>query len=241
MATVSRRAEGDAATVGRLAGGDAATEAALDRRLVVVTAVAGAEGSRGAAAALACAGADVEAAALLVDVGGRPPRPTLLTASAAQRLEERLAAHLPQARVAARGQVCHLAVAATPAGLECAAAAVTVARGALSVLHLPPEKLQPVLAGDPGLEPSGVLLRADLNACRPLLSLLVRDLLARDLGVVVLKRRLGWIAERRALFGASAPDAAGLPEPVLRRLGLLSRGTAVQGKAGVLAGARAQR
>ena len=78
---------------------------------VLVTAVGGAEGRAAAAAALACAGADVDRAALLVDVGGRPPRPTLLASAAARGLEERLAAHLPSARVAARGQVCHLAVA----------------------------------------------------------------------------------------------------------------------------------
>ena len=80
----------------------------------------------------------------------RPPRPTLLASAAARRLEERLAAHLPQARVAARGQVCHLAVAADPEGFAAASAAVTVARGALAVLHLPPALLQPLLDGAAG-------------------------------------------------------------------------------------------
>ena len=47
-----------------------------------------------------------------------PPRPTLLASAAAHRLEERLVAHLPRARVAARGQVCHLAVPAEPEGFE---------------------------------------------------------------------------------------------------------------------------
>ena len=177
-----------------------------------------AEGSRGAAAALACAGADVDLAALLVDVGGRPPRPTLLASAAARELEERLVAHLPQARVAARGQVCHLAVAADPEGLDAAAAAVTVARGALAVLHLPPALLRPCLDERLGPEPSGVLLRADLAADRALLALVVRDLIARDLAVAVLKRRLGWVAERRALFGSLAPEAAGgLPRNLRRR------------------------
>ncbi len=170
-----------------------------------------AEGSRGAAAALACAGADVDRATLLVDVGGKPPRPTLLASAAARRLEERLVAHLPQARVAARGQVCHLAVPADPEGLEAASAAVTVARGALAVLHLPPALLRPCLEERLGPEPSGVLLRADLGADRALLALVVRDLMARDLAVAVLKQRLSWVAERRALFGALAPDAAGRP------------------------------
>ena len=92
-----------------------AIAAPADAPTVLVAAVGGAEGARAAAAALASAGADIERAALLVDVGGRPPRPTLLAAAAAQRLEERLAAQLPQARVAARGQVCHLAVPASAA------------------------------------------------------------------------------------------------------------------------------
>jgi hypothetical protein len=197
-----------------------AIAAPADAPTVLVTAVGGAEGARAAAAALACAGADVERATLLVEAGGRPPRPTLLATAAAQRLEERLAAHLPQARLAARGQVCHLSVPATPAGLESAGAAVTVARGALAVLHLSPAQLQPALARPSGLEPTGVLLRADLATARPLLSLLVRDLFARELAVAVLKQRLSWIAERRALFGTLSPDAnGGLPRSVLGLLG----------------------
>ena len=186
---------------------------------LLVTAVGGAEGSRGAAAALACAGADVDLATLLVDVGGRAPRPTLLASAAAQQLEERLAAHLPQARLAARGQVCQLTVPGDPEGLEAASAAVTVARGSLAVLHLPPALMQPLLDGGIGPEPSGVLLRAEVAADRALLALVVRDLIDRDLAVAVLKRRLSWVAERRALFGALSPDAAGgLPPSLLRRL-----------------------
>jgi len=190
-----------------------------DAATVLVTAVGEAEGSRGAAAALACAGADADLATLFVDVGGRAPRPTLLASAAAHRLEERLVAHLPQVRVAARGQVCHLAVPADPDGLAAAAAAVTVARGALAVLHVPPALLRPLLDERPGPEPTGVLLRAEIAADRPLLALVVRDLIADDLAVAVLKRRLSWVAERRALFGSLAPDAAGgLPARLLGRL-----------------------
>ncbi len=190
-----------------------------DAPTVLVTAVGAAEGSRGAAAALACAGADVDRATLLVDVGGRPPRPTLLASTAAQRLEERLVAHLPQARVAARGQVCHLAVAADPEGLTAAAAAVTVGRGALVALHLPPALLRSFLDRRLGPRPSGVLLRADLADDRPLLALVVRDLLDRDLAVGVLKQRLGWVAERRALFGLLPPGGTGeLPSKLCRNL-----------------------
>jgi hypothetical protein len=181
----------------------------VDAATVLVTAVGEAEGSRGAAAALACAGADLDLATLLVDVGGRAPRPTLLASTAAQALEERLAAHLPQARVAARGRVCHLAVPPEPEGLQAASAAVTVTRGALAVIHLPPDLLQPALAWGRAPAPSGVLLRADLAVDRALLALVARDLMARRLRVSVLKQRLGWVAERRALFGTLAADASG--------------------------------
>jgi len=189
-----------------------------DAPTVLVTAVGRAEGSRGAAAALACAGAEADLATLLIEIGGKPPRPTLLTSAAARGLEERLVAHLPQASVAARGQVCHLAVPADPDGLAVASAAVTVARGAVAVLHVPPAQLQTTLGGD-GPAPSGVLLRADIAADRPLLAMAVRDLLDRGLRVSVLKRRLSWVAERRALFGALQPESAGgLPSSVRRSL-----------------------
>ena len=47
----------------------------------------------------------------------------------------------------------------------------------------------------------------------------VAELLQRGLAVSVLKRRLNWAAERRALFGALLDDAPdGLPPAVRRRL-----------------------
>jgi hypothetical protein len=201
--------------------------AAADAPTVLVAAVGAAEGARGAAAALACAGADADLATLLVDVGGRAPRPTLLASAAAHRLEERLVSYLPRARVAARGQVCHLSVPAEPEGMEAASAAVTVARAALAVLHLRPGQLQPLLREGLGPEPSGVLLRADVAADRALLALVVPDLTDRGLDVGILKRRLSWVAERRALFGALAPNAAGgLPPRLLERL--LSHGCYIE-------------
>lgn len=188
--------------------------------VVVVAAVGEAEGSRGVAAALSCAGAEIDTAALLIDVGGRPPRPTLLASAAAQKLEERLVAHLPHLRAAARGQVCHLAVPADQEGLDAASAAVTAARGATAVLHVPPELLQEVVEG-PDIRPSGVLLRADLDRDRALVALAVRELMTRGLAVAVLKRRLSWMVERRALFGVlPAGSAGGLPERLVRRLGV---------------------
>ena len=186
--------------------------------VVLVAAVAEAEGARGAAAALACAGADPDTATLLVDLGGRAPRPTLIASAAAQKLEQKLRAHLPEARVAARGQVCHLAVPPDGDGIDAAGAAIAAARGSLAVLHLPPQMLQGALA-EPGLRASGVLLRADLPGDRALVALTARDLLGRGLEVGVLKRRLGWVAERRALFGVLGAGApGGLSERLVRRL-----------------------
>ena len=209
MSVASPRKDGSASIVNPLADGPT----------VLVTAVGEAEGSRGAAAALACAGAEADRATLLVDAGGRAPRPTLIVSAAAQRLEERLAAHLPQAKVAARGQVCHLAVPADPNGLDAASAAVAVAREATAAVHVPPDLFQLALAEDSNLRPSGVLLCADLRSDRALVALAVRDLFERGLAVGVLKRRLSWVAERRALFGVlPAGSPGGLPERLIRRL-----------------------
>lgn len=186
--------------------------------VVVVTSVGGAEGSRGAAAALSCAGSGVEMAALLVDVGGRVPRPTLIASASAHRLEERLATRLPALRPAARGEVCHISVTGDEDGLAAAGVAVTVARGGLAVVHVAAELLQPLLDAPGAPRPDAALLRADLAEARPLVALAVDDLRRRGLRVAVLKRRLGWVAERRAGFGALGSDPGGLPEPLLRRL-----------------------
>lgn len=185
---------------------------------VLVTAVGEAEGSRAAAAALACATADLDAAPLLIDVGGRAPRPTLIASAAAQQLEGRLKAHLEDAKVAARGQACHLAVPADADGLASAAAAAATAREGGVVAHLTPDLLQPALA-EPAFQVSAVLLRADLSRDRALVAIAVRDLLDSGVGAAVLKRRLTWVAERRALFGVLPAGAAGgLPERLVRQL-----------------------
>jgi hypothetical protein len=189
-----------------------------DGTVVVVSAVGGAEGSRGAAAALSCAGSGVERAALLVDVGGRAPRPTLIASASAHRLEERLATRLPRLRPAARGEVCHLSVTADEDGLAAAAVAVMVARGGLAVIHVAPDRLQPLLEAPGAPRPDAALLRADLAEARPLVALAVDDLIRRGLRVAVLKRRLGWVTERRAGFGALGSDSGGLPESLVRRL-----------------------
>jgi hypothetical protein len=189
-----------------------------DGAVVVVSAVGGADGSRGAAAALSCAGSAVETAALLVDVGGRTPRPTLIASASAHRLEERLATRLPTLRPAARGEVCHLAVTADADGLAAAGIAAMVGRGGLAVIHVAADMLQPLLDAPGAPRPDAALLRADLVEARSLVALAVDDLFRRGLRVAVLKRRLGWVTERRAGFGVLGSDSGGLPESLVRRL-----------------------
>ena len=190
----------------------------MSGRVVLATAVAGASGSRAAAAALACAGSEPDRPGLLIDVGGRPPRPTLVASSGARELEERLAVHLPHLRAASRGQTCHLAVPDGPECFEGIRAALPLGREVVAVVCLAPGLLQAAL-GEGGIEATAVLLRADLAADRALTALAVRDLLDRNLRVRVLKRPLAWIPARRALFGVLPPGApGGLPERVRRAL-----------------------
>jgi hypothetical protein len=175
--------------------------------VVLVTAVGAATGSRAAAAALACAGSDPDRAGLLIDLaGGRAPRPALLATVAARELEERLAVQLPEAGVASRGRLCQLKLVGDADGIGQIPAALPLARGSAAAIHLPPPLLQPVLA-EPRIRPTAALLRADLAEDRSLTALAARNLIARGLRVVVLKRPLGWLAARRALLGA--PPGAG--------------------------------
>jgi len=186
--------------------------------VVLVTTAGDASGAKAAAAALACARSDPDRAGLLIDVGGRPPRPTLLASAGARELEERLAAHLPQLRAASRGQTCHLAVPADESGFDSIRAALPLARDAVAAIHLPPTLLRAALDA-PGISPAAVLLRADLGSDRALAALAVGDLATRGLRVVVLKQPLAWIQARRALFGVLPPGApGGLPKRSIDRL-----------------------
>jgi hypothetical protein len=182
--------------------------------VVLVSRVGAVNGSRAAAAALACAGSDHDRAGLLVELSdGRAPRPALIATVSARRLEERLAAHLPEAAVAARGHICHLALAADRGGLERVPAALALARETTGVVHLPPPLLRAALGKRS--EPSAILLRVDLRRDHALAALAVRDLMERGLRVSVLKRPLAWVAARRALFGVLPPDS---PDGLPRRL-----------------------
>lgn len=197
---------------------------------VLVVAVGAATGSRATAAALACAGAEPDRAGLLVDLdAGRAPRPSLIATAAAHKLEKRLATHLPKAGIVSRGATCHLsAVGATTdpdserderetSALDPLAASLPLVRDSVTVVHLPPQLLQPVLT-DPRIGPSAALLRADLPVDRALTALIARDLIDRGLRVVVLKRPLAWLSARFALLGALPPGVEVLPARVRQRL-----------------------
>ena len=148
---------------------------------------------------------------------GRAPRPALVATAAARALEERLAAHLPEARVASRGQICHLALPADDGGLERVPAALALVRDSAGVVHLPPSLLQAALDRR-RIEPVAALIRADLDRDRALAALVVRDLIDRGVRVAVIKRALAWVPSRRALFGVlPAGSAGGLPARILAR------------------------
>lgn len=190
----------------------------MNGRVVVVAAVGAADGSRAAAAALACAGSEPDRPGLLVDIGGRPPRPTLVASNGARELEERLTAHLPELRSASRGGTCHLAIPGDAEGLEQLPAALPLVREALAVLHVPSGLFQGALRVR-GVEFGCVLLRADLESDRALTALAVRELHRRGLSVRVLKRSLAWVPARRALLGALPSHApGGLPARLRKSL-----------------------
>lgn len=190
----------------------------MDSQLLLVSAVGDAQGARGAAGALACAAATADRAAVLVDLGARQPRPTLLRSPAASALEETLTALSPDLTPAARGQICHLALPPDRHGLAAAAFAGDRLRDRCQVLHLP-QQLLSIALEDGLLHPDGVLLRADMHADRKAAVKTARQLIRADLPVAILGHRLNWVAERRALFGA-LPDGApgGLPSEVVNRL-----------------------
>jgi hypothetical protein len=189
--------------------------------VVLATAVGAASGARAAAAALACAASEPNRAALLIDLDeGRPPRPSLIATAGARTLEERLRAHLPDARIASRGQICQLSLPPGPEEIDQIAASLPLVRESAAVVHLPPPLVRPAL-GEPRIPATGVLLRADLAEARALTALAVRDLMNQGLRVVVLKHPLGWSSARAALIGA-LPAAGGVP--LLRGDRLLGRG-----------------
>lgn len=185
--------------------------------VVLVTHIGDATGSRAAATALACAASEPERAALLIDLdGSRAPRSSLIATAGARELEERLAAHMPEATIASRGQVGHLKLPADPTGIEQVPAALPLVRESAAVMLLSPPLLQPLLE-EPRIPATAALLCADLSEDRALTALAVRDLMARGLRVVVVKQAPGWLAARWTLFGA-LPLGEVLPARQLKQL-----------------------
>lgn len=185
----------------------------------LVSRVGVATGARAAAAALACAGSEPDRAGLLVDLGTQgAPRPMLIASVAARELEERLAAHLPEAGVASRGWTCHLSLPADQTGIEGLAAALPLVDDSLAAVHLPPHLVQAVVE-EALPRVGGVVLRADLGEDRALTALAAGDLMERGLRVAVLKQPLGWLSSRRALAGLlPAGSGGGLPNRLCERL-----------------------
>lgn len=180
----------------------------MNGRVVLVTAVGEAAGAKAAAAALASGSSESDLPGLLIDVAGRAPRPTLVASAGARRLEERLAVHLPQLRAASRGQTCHLAIPDDETSFDAVRAALPLVRDSVAVLNLPPGRWTEAL-DESGIDAGAALLRADLDSDRDLTGLAVRTLVERGLTVRVLKRQLGWVPSRRALFGVLPADAPG--------------------------------
>jgi hypothetical protein len=188
--------------------------------VILATRVGAAGGSRAAAAALACAASEADRAALLVDFGAaRAPRSTLVSTAGVRQLEERLAAHLPDAAVASRGRICCLKLPPDQIGIEQLAAALPLVRESTGVVHLPPGFLRPVFEEN-RIRVTGALLRADLPGDRALTALAARSLIARGLRVAVLRRPPGWLAARAGLLGA-LPSGWDVALPTRRRERLL--------------------
>ena len=186
--------------------------------MVLVTSVGAATGSEAAAAGLACAASEPDRAALLIDLdGGRAPRPSLISTAGARELEERIAAHLPDADVASRGQLCRLTLPAASDGIERIAAALSLVRESAGVVHLPPRLLRPVFE-ETGIRPTAALLRADLAQDRALTALVARDSMAKGLRVAVLKRPLGWLTARAAQLGVLPAGRCVLPKRLTHRV-----------------------
>lgn len=186
--------------------------------VVLVARVGGARGSRAAAAALACAASEPDRAALLIDLSeARRSRSTLIATAGARALEERLAAHLPDAAVASRGRICQLALAPEAETIDAIAAALPLARESAAIVHLPPLLLRPLLA-EPQVQATAALLRADLAEDRALTALAVRDLMGHDLRVAVLKRPFSRSIAHVALLGALPGDGRTLPDGLRKRL-----------------------
>ncbi len=160
--------------------------------------------SLGLAAAVAVEGAVLTGAGtLLIEVGDAARRrgPTLLASAGARRIEDELRAF--GLRAAARGHLCHLAVAEREEPLSDAARAISQTEAELAVIHLPGRLWVPALQAS-GLEAAGGLLLVSLPGERPLAALAVDELGRRGVPARVATKPPGQLAARRALAGVRA-------------------------------------
>jgi hypothetical protein len=158
--------------------------------------------SLGLAAAVAVEAALLTSAAtLLVEAGERAQRrtATLLAAPEARRIEEALRS--AGYRAAARGHLCHLALAEPGGELDQLAMAIEASGAELAVIHLPGALWVPAL-DEPRLESTGGCLLASLPGERSLAALTVDELGRRGLPARVVTRAPSPLVARRALAGA---------------------------------------
>ena len=145
---------------------------------------------------------------LLAELGSERGRgPTMLASARARELEERLRGAGFE-RVAARGRLCWLGLAATEEALaELPPVLQAVQVGGLAIVHLP-ARLWPLALDQRSLCPQAGLFRADLPADRALAALAVRELRERHLRARIAARPLGRVASRRAMAGLEVGGAA---------------------------------
>jgi hypothetical protein len=159
--------------------------------------------------------------------GGRGP--TMLASPGARELEDGLR-EAGFERVAARGRLCWLGLAATEETLSELPQALGVAVQP-AIVHMP-ARLWPQALEAGALRPRAGLLRADLPGDRALAALAVAELRERRLAARVAAQPLGRIASRRAIAGLEVGGAAA------RRVGRLARG--LLGRAGTPTAERGQ-
>ncbi|MBS1860444.1 MAG: hypothetical protein JSS68_01910 [Actinobacteria bacterium] len=140
---------------------------------------------------------------------------------AAGRLEERLSAALPGVEVAARGRICVIATRGDGEGLSTPGRAIEAAGCSPVVVHADPSDLARLLEDPVASRFAAALVRCGPGIDRALGAPAILDLLARGLAVSLLERRLDWVRERKALFGAlDAWELEGLPPALVSWLAM---------------------
>lgn len=182
--------------------------------VVLASGMGPARGARPAAAALACAAAELGHAPLFLDLKGSPPRETAPGTASARDLEAALRPQL-RAEVAASGVLCRVVPASPDGDLDTVAAALAIARrhGSPAVVVVPDKRLMEVLKE---VSPSAVLLCADLRRGDGYFSRkVVRQVTASGVPVSRLKRPISWLSGHHAILGTLRRGAPDWPPPEL--------------------------